>query len=341
MDGRGQTVRNWPEPSSVSVVVEWENAGDIPDRAAMENLVNLADRIIEARAVIDGIPQLAVVNDPEVSSHASFEAVLKRLQKDFADKIEILPISSAGAKYMDQKIAGVAATKSDVIVFADSDCHYRPNWLVEILAPLANADVDFAYGRNVMMVDSFWGKAAAAYWFYPIEAELSHRLNFVYFNNLAIRRDAYRKHPFPGNPGNRLACAIWTRGIPAHDLKGVRTIATADHPPAYGISGVLRRAVEYGRIDDGRYAARNMGRINRLLRAAIRLVREILHSIKRSVYVGWKLGLGPVTILGTLGVGLIYAVVSGMTQIRAAIFESPAIPTVAAVGDAVVADSKV
>jgi urease gamma subunit len=339
MSDRGAAGRDLPEHGSVSVVVEWDNAEDIRDGAAMENLMNLGERIVEALDVISGPPRLVVVSDPEVTSRKSIRTVLRQLRQYFGEKFEILSIDAPGGKYTDQKIAGVAATESDIIVFADSDCHYRPKWLCEILAPLRDPDVDFAHGRNVMMVDSFWGKAAAVYWFYPIEAEVPHGPTFVYFSNLAIRRDAYRKHPFPGNPGNRVACAIWVRALPAHDFKGVPTMATADHPPAHGMANVIRKAVDYGRIDDGRYAARNMGRIDRLLRAVVRLFREILHSLKRSAYVGWKLRLNPVTALGTLGVGLVYAVVSGLTQIRAALFESPAIPKVAETGDAAVAQT--
>lgn len=327
---------------SVSIVVEWENAGNILDRTAMANLVNLADRVVEARDEVNVTFQLVVVNDPEASSHAVFEAVVEQLRRDFGDKINILPIDSPNAKYVDQKISGVDATDSDIIVFADSDCDYRPGWLVEILAPFGNADVDFTYGRNVMMVDSFWGKAAAVYWFYPIEAELPNRQTFLYFNNFAISRDAYRKHPFPGDPGNRVACAIWVRGIVDHGLTGEPTTAMVEHPPAYGMSGVLRRAIDYGHIDDGRYVARRMGRGARLLRAIIRLIREILHTLRRCIYVGWKLRLSPVTVLGTVAVGLVYAVVSGLTQIWAALFESPAVPKVApAAGVATVAQDSV
>ena len=314
---------------TVAIVVEWENAGSLLDETAAANIMNLAERIVEAADLIAGAPTLVMVSDPHVNSRAAYETVLMQLRQRFANQMTILAIDSPGGEYTDQKIAGVAASQSDLVVFADSDVRYRPNWLRLMLEPFHQPGIDYVHGRNVMMVDDLWGKAAAVYWFYPIEQEVPDGPTFVYFSNLAIRRSAYQRYPFPGNPGNRVACAIWCRGLATSGLVGKTSMAIGDHPPARGMAAVHKKALDYAGIDDGRYVARQISRPGRLFRASVRLVREILHSVKRSVYVGVTLRLSPLTAIQTLGIGLYYAALSGGAQMATALTASPAVPSVA------------
>lgn len=315
---------------SVAVVVEWENAGSILDETAAANVLNLAERINEAAAFIEGTPTLVMVSDPLVSSRAAYDVVLTRLRQRFANQMSIVAVDSPGGEYTDQKIAGTAASRSDIVVFADSDVNYRPDWLGLLLAPLRDPAVDYAHGRNVMMVDDVWGRAAAVYWFYPLEQEVPEGPTFVYFSNLAIRRSAYQRYPFPGAPGNRVACAMWCRGLPESGLVGRPTMATGDHPPARGMAAVVKKALDYSRIDDGRYVARRLSRPARIFRASVRLLREILHSLKRAPYVAVLLGRGPLDALRCLGIGLVYAVVTGTAQIGVAMAPNPPTPRVSA-----------
>jgi len=315
---------------TLTVIAEWENAEDLADQTALANILNLAERIVEVRDIVAGKPGFVMVSDPLVSNAAAFGKVLSELCKQYGEKLAITSLDCPGGEYTDQKIAGVAATDSDIIAFADSDCRYHRDWLRTLLAPLANPDIDYAHGRNIMMVDSIWGQAAAVYWFYPLAQEVPDGPTFVYFSNLAFRRSAYLRYPFPGNPGNRVACAMWTRGLEASGLRGCKTMATADHPPAYGLGNVVRNAIDYSKIDDGRYAARNFGRGARVGRATLRLLREVLHSAKRCVYVGVVLRLNPLRVLQTLGIGLVYSLVTGIVQIGVAMFHTPQIPSVAA-----------
>lgn len=310
----------------IAVVSEWENAGAVPDETALKNICTLGERIVEASQFYSGVASLVMVSDPQVNSQAGFETALQEMRRRFSGRLDIVAVSAPGARYIDQKIAGIGAVDSDVIVFADSDCNYRPGWLGQLLAPLQDSGVDYSHGRNMMMTDTIWGQAAAAYWFYPMEVEVPSGPNAIYFSNLAIRRSSYARHPFPGNPGNRVACAMWLRGLNAAGLKGVKTLAGADHPPSYGLRDVFLKAIEYGTIDDSRYVARGMGRGARLGRAAIRLVREILHTLKRSFYVAATLKLSPLRIPAILGIGLVYSVTTGVTQIWSAAFANPPIP---------------
>lgn len=317
-------------PPTIAVIVEWENADDIPETMALSNLLNLGDRIVEARDDYADTATLVMVCDPTKSSRVGFEKAHDAMKARFGNAMAIVPLEVPNSEYTDQKIAGVAASQSDIVVFADSDVRYRSGWLSTMLEPFDDASVDYTTGRNVMMVDDFWGRAAAAYWFYPLESEVPDGPRFTYFSNLAMRRAAYERYPFPGNPGTRVACAIWTRGLGSTGLKLKRTMAIGDHPPALDFGAVVAKAVEYGSIDDGRYAARNFSRPSRFARGFIRLFRESLRVFKRTPFVAWRLGLGPLQFLGILGVGLVYAVVTGVSQMRAALFDSPQTPTVMA-----------
>ncbi|MFO1184045.1 MAG: glycosyltransferase family A protein [Bauldia sp.] len=326
-----QSPRAAPTPiGSVSVVVEWENAGSILDETAVANVLNLAERIAEATDVIAGQPTLVMVSDPLVSSRGSYDTVLSRLRQRFANQMKIVAVDSPGGEYTDQKIAGTAASQSDIVVFADSDVVYRPGWLAQLLAPLHDPAVDYTHGRNVMMVDDIWGRAAAVYWFYPLEQEVPNGPTFVYFSNLAVRRSSYQRHPFPGAPGNRVACAMWCRALPESGLVGRPTMATGDHPPARGMAAVVKKGLDYSRIDDGRYVARNLSRPSRLFRATVRLLREIAHTLKRSIYVAVTLRRNPLEALQYVGIGLVYAVVTGIRQMALTLAPNPPTPKVSA-----------
>jgi hypothetical protein len=318
--------------NSLSVIVEWENADDIPDTTALANLLNLGDRIVEAQDLFTGPATLVMVCDPLKNSRVAFDKAVDAMKERFGNRMVFKILEVPGSEYTDQKIAGAAATDSDIIVFADSDCRYRPTWLRQMLEPFRDPKVDYTHGRNVMMLDDVWGKAAAVYWFYPLEAEVPNGPTFVYFSNLAMRRAAYESYPFPGNPGTRVACAMWTRKLPQTGLRPRPTMATADHPPASGMAAVIAKAVDYGSIDDGRYAARDFGRGARFGRAFLRMLRETARVIKRTPYVAVRLKLNPLVALETAGIGFVYAFVSGFAQMRAALVDRPKTPTVAPIG---------
>lgn len=284
---------------TVSVVAEWENAGKLVESTTLANILNLAERILEAENLIAGRPTLVMVSDPLVNSRSAFDETVARLKQGLGDRLRIETVDAPHGEYVDQKIAGLNATASDIVVFVDSDCAYQPGWLAAMIEPLRDGAVDFAYGRVYMTTDDIWGQAAAIYWFYPCLGELQGPAPAVIFNSLAIRRSAYRRHPFPSRPGNRVACAVWTYGLRSGVLNGVGTFATTGHPPARGLAAVLASAVAHGFIDDSRYVARGYGRPARLFFAVVRLIREILHTLKRSVYVAVKLRLDPLRAVGS------------------------------------------
>mgnify|MGYP003350174534 CR=1 FL=1 len=55
---------------------------------------------------------------------------------------------------------------------------------------------------------------------------------------------------------------------------------------------------------------------------------EILHTLKRTFYVGVTLRLSPLRALQCMGIGLVYAVVSGVRQIGVALAPNPPSPKV-------------
>jgi len=314
---------------TLSVVVEWENAARQLEATALANVMNIAERILEGKNAFAGMPDLVMVSDPLVNSRAAFDQAVLQLRTKYGHQLRVITVDAPDGQYIDQKIAGIAATDSEVIVFLDSDCWYQPGWVESMIDPFYDPSVDFTFGRASMMSDDIWGQAAAIYWFYPISQELSGPATAVVFNSLAIKRTAYCRHPFPSQPGDRVAMSVWTFGLRTGALNGRGTLATAHHPPAVGTRSVIRSAVAHGYVDDSRYSARRYGRPLRLLFALNRLFREILHTIKRSGYVAIKLRLNPVRGLIVFGISLLYSVTTGLAQIWFALFSSPPTPTVA------------
>jgi glycosyltransferase involved in cell wall biosynthesis len=91
---------------------------------------------------------------------------------------------------------GVAASRGKILVFTDSDCVPSPDWLKELVAPLADPGVGLVQGRRVFGADRSSLSMLADY-----EAEIhAHIFSgedkgalFGYTNNMAVRREVFER----------------------------------------------------------------------------------------------------------------------------------------------------
>jgi hypothetical protein len=122
--------------------------------------------------------------------------------------------------YYAAKDAGLAATRADVIAFADADCWPEPEWLEALLAPFEADDGVLAVAGRTTYRDDLFGAAATAIDFMYFASPLGPGCtrNF-YANNVAFRREAlatggYGAHGFYRGSCQVLGLALQARGIP-------------------------------------------------------------------------------------------------------------------------------
>ena len=97
------------------------------------------------------------------------------------------------ADYYDAKNLGCAATQSDIVVFADSDCIPAAGWLAGLVRPLLEDDATVSAGRT-RYEDTAFGRAASAIdflYFTYVRDDVVYTRNF-YANNVAFVREAFR-----------------------------------------------------------------------------------------------------------------------------------------------------
>lgn len=138
--------------------------------------------------------------------------------------------------YGDQKALGVSSAKSDVIVFADPDCIYRPGWLHSIMEAFAeNPEAGAVAGETTIPITGPFTLAAAFFFFFPRysgEQKPGPARGF-YFNNVAFSRTAFSQHPIDqGLPLRGGQNVIYARQLNAAGIPMVRQpLAQCEHAP--------------------------------------------------------------------------------------------------------------
>ncbi len=167
-----------PRPT-FSVVVETANVGRDDDvlRRALASIAAQRPTLDEAQEVVLLVePGAAGGADSRVPGEYPFLRLAE----------------SPGHGYGDMKAHAAAVTTGDVVVFADSDCVYRPGWLESLLAPFDRPDVAVVTGETAIPIRGPYSLAVAATFNFPgftddVGVVPSSR---YWANNVAVRRRA-------------------------------------------------------------------------------------------------------------------------------------------------------
>ncbi|HUP25196.1 MAG TPA: glycosyltransferase family 2 protein [Thermoanaerobaculia bacterium] len=147
--------------------------------------------------------------------------------------------------YYQAKMTAVREARGEIVVFADSDCAYEPDWLERLLEPFQRDEVQAVAGHTGMTVsDTFEMGMSAVYFLHP---QLSRRPGDTvrpghrYFaNNVAFRRTLLERRPIPeGRQFLRGQCTAHAEQLAADGVViWQQPHARAVHPP-------LRRAYAF------------------------------------------------------------------------------------------------
>jgi glycosyltransferase involved in cell wall biosynthesis len=104
-----------------------------------------------------------------------------------------------GTGYEELKMAGAQASTGEVIVFADGDCRYEPQWLESLLSPFVDEKVMIVGGETT--IDNRGGYAlgvSVAYSFSDrARSENLYETDRYHLNSVAFRRSVLQKVPIP------------------------------------------------------------------------------------------------------------------------------------------------
>jgi glycosyltransferase involved in cell wall biosynthesis len=142
---------------------------------------------------------LCALSELVVTSQGTSASAEERLIAAAGRSIAFVTLPES-ADYYAAKNRGFDASTGDVVVFADSDCWPDEDWLEQMVAPFADAEVKVVAGRTTYRDDTF-GRAASAvdFLYFTNPRDPKATLNF-YANNVAFERNIFAAHRFPDEP---------------------------------------------------------------------------------------------------------------------------------------------
>jgi hypothetical protein len=249
-------------PIRVSIIIEWKNQDLAADERADAMLAALARQwpaLADADAA--GHPRLAataLAPTLEILFVYDGAAARRNLEGQLAGRFAapaggFAPrlVEGAGLSYYEMKHLGAGQASGDILIFLDSDVVPEPGWLAAMLDAVLAPGVPIVCGNTYIDPVGLLGKAFALAWFFPLRATetgLTDREK-CYSNNLAIRAELYRDHPFIEVPGTTRAAMpqlrerLAAQGIAMHKCRH----AQVTHPHPRGLAHFLKRALVHGR----------------------------------------------------------------------------------------------
>ena len=132
--------------------------------------------------------------------------------------------------YYEAKNVGFAATRADIVAFADGDCWPDPQWLDALLSPFDDPATQVVAGRTTYRPDAIGAAATTIdFNYYPSPLGPNCVKNF-YANNVAFRRDVFGRFGYV--PADRiyrghcqvLGMRLQAEGIPVLFAPEARTV---------------------------------------------------------------------------------------------------------------------
>ena len=230
---------------SFSAIVEWENVRLAGNARAVRTLRALLSQIGELAEEIDQRPELIVLYEKGSASPKSVENALSLASADNAP-VDISIRPTEGSNYYGQKNEGAEIASRDYLLFLDSDVVPEAGWLRSMLGSLRKG-VEVVAGSTYVEPTSFFGRAFALFWFFPLRAPSRGLIetNFFFANNVIFERKLFLANKFPDLPLYRghctaLAMSLRNQGIRIYQ----QTNARVAHPPPFPTHFVHRALSE-------------------------------------------------------------------------------------------------
>ena len=226
---------------SFSVVIETENLSVTEIAGLEESLDSLARQS----------PSPAAANEVLIiESGDTPAAVLERIQEK-CPWVKIVAIDS-DIDYYDAKMEGARRATGEVVIYADSDCVYEPDWIRSLLAPFTvYPDIQVLGGETAIRGSGPYAIATAISFFFDGHSHTPDLYSSAtyFFNNVAFRRQFLLENPVAHDlPLYRGHCVLHTHSLRNRGVEIWRQPrARAHHAPPHGLFNFLWRYLLIGR----------------------------------------------------------------------------------------------
>ena len=78
--------------------------------------------------------------------------------------------AAPGLNYYEQKNRGAREAAAEIVVYLDSDVIPEDNWLISLLTPFPDSNVQVVSGNSYLTATGPYSKAFALFWFFPLPA---------------------------------------------------------------------------------------------------------------------------------------------------------------------------
>jgi hypothetical protein len=237
---------------SFSIVIEWENARLSELARTHRMLESLAAQLAALDGRRFGLRQIMFLYDRKAVQRALIEqAVARRLAAVLAPA-QLRLVDTEGLGYYQLKNFGAGQCEGEVVVLLDSDVVPESDWLAKLLAPFRHPRAAVIAGTSYIELESFYSKAVALWWLFPLRSEASglRRVRRFWANNVAFRRSLFLAGGFPDTANFRGQCLLLAgrlkrQGIPIVE----RCDARVSHPAPNGWRHFVCRGLCQGHDD--------------------------------------------------------------------------------------------
>ncbi len=295
-----------PEWASVTIIIEWDNAKLCDVARPLGMFRALYRQLREMQGTFRSRPEIRLVYDSAKIDRASIERLMNEAIGGASWPADVVMLPMAGCRYYEQKNRGALGTRTDVILFLDSDVIPEAKWLRSLVEPFCDPRVSVVGGSTYVALDGLLCKAFALFWFFPLREDTNGLVETDSFfaNNVAFRREIFEKFPFPDAPVYRGRCSLLAAELRDRGVLIFRNLgARVSHPPPNGISQFLLRALREGHDQIVLFSLRPRG-------SARFVFKDFLERIFRLPWTVLgrheRVQLGVLGALASLGIGYAY-----------------------------------
>ncbi len=299
-----------PAPPSFSVIIEWDNARLSELDRAEQMLRQLYRQIGQLSPTPNRPPEVLIIYDRGDVDRAIIDTAVNRAGLEDDDLAQLQVIAAEGLAYYQQKNFGFGLSDREIVIFLDSDVIPEAGWLEGVLEALGRPDIDVVSGNTYLSLESFYQKAFALFWFFPLRSDKPElkRVGGFFANNVAFRRSVFSENPFPDLPAFRGQCVVLARHLENTGRSIYRQERSrVEHPSPNGATHFMWRALCDGH--DEVVLARHLGRswLDRTVVGSMkRFAWHLLNSARRVVRSRKDVGLSMVQAVSAYGLALSY-----------------------------------
>ena len=199
----------YERPSSLSVIVEWENTINVAESRPRKMLRELARQVKQEIHEYHTPIQLLLMYNPCDGDKQSILSILNDEWGSLLDDVNYELVEANRASYYELKNVGANHASGEIIVFVDSDVLPESCWLHNMVSSFADPAIGVCQGATYVQPESLFNKAIALAWVFPFKKRSGALTdeNGTFANNIAYRKSVFLDNKYPNEITWRGQCS--------------------------------------------------------------------------------------------------------------------------------------